>query len=502
MNEKVSSDNTSDISLNVPEQALSSPALLFLYYRIEGTLGIKAGYEALVNLNEHIEKSCGASFIEKPSSFEHFLSSREKIYDISKFLTVNETYFFREETHFEILASLLPELAKLKRPLRICSAAVSIGCEAYSIAMLLDYHAKNRKDFDFEIDAFDVDGEAIEKAKNARYAANTLRGDGSAFKYILDLYLVPENGEYTVTQNIRKKVNFFPHNIMNSLNKHYDVIFFRNALIYFSPKNRTIVLNNISQSLYNNGFLFLGVSETSSVSHPLLWGQHSNNAFYFQKTLIPETPIPVSYEKAEHRQSASPSTSAKVSHNTSMEKKAQKSEKALQPKREELHITGGEIAAILETEEGKPNAEKTLASLAEKNAVHGGELAACAAYLLNNQDFSSADIVLSRLEEYSTGACARFLRGEYFFLNSSEKEAENFYNEAAAKDKEFWPAFYRIATLSAEGNSTRHEYKIKKAIESIELGKKHKYECFMGGFSPDYFLNILEKKLAKTRGML
>jgi len=99
------------------------------------------------------------------------------------------------------------------------------------------------------------------------------------------------------------------------------------------------------------------------------------------------------------------------------------------------------------------------------------------------------------------------LRGEYYFLQSNDKEAVRYFEEAIAKDKLFWPAFYRIANLAAEGNRARYEYKIKKAIESIELsqsletGKAHKYECFIGGFSPDYFLRILEKKLTERKLM-
>jgi chemotaxis protein methyltransferase CheR len=478
-------------TVEVPAEALSSPALLFLYYRIEQILGIRAAGEALKKVNEHIEKKCGASFVENPSGFNNLLSTREQIYEISKFLTVNETYFFREGVHFKLLAQFLPELAKLDRPIQICSAASSIGCEAYSIAMLLDYHAKNGAGFDFEIDAFDINAEAVETAKNALYPENSLRTDGSAWKYIMDSYLVRENGKYAVTQNIRGKVRFFTHNIMNSLDRHYDVIFFRNALIYFSAQNRLTVLNNLAESLFNNGFLFLGISETSSADHPLLKGLHSSDAFYFQKTSNT-----VNYELPDYKKDA-PHAPAKVAHNWRNEKKERGGEKTFQPSREELQITSGEIAAILETEEGMPNAKKVIAALDTEN-VSGEELAACVLYFLNIQDFNSAGLVLSRLEERSTGSFARFLRGEYFFLAGSVKEAEQFYNEAAARNRLFWPAFYRIAALSAEGNRTRYEYKIKKAIESLEMGRELKYECFMGGFSPDYFIKILEKKLTKT----
>jgi chemotaxis protein methyltransferase CheR len=128
--------------------------------------------------------------------------------------------------------------------------------------------------------------------------------------------------------------------------------------------------------------------------------------------------------------------------------------------------------------------------------VNGSEVAACIIYFLAVQDFNSADTALCYLEKFNSCAYASFLRGECLFLQETYAEAEKYFQEAAVKNKIFWPAFYRIASLSAEGNRTRYEYKINKAIASIELGKDKNYECFMGGFSPDYFRRILEKKLS------
>jgi len=486
----------SDIQSEVPSEALSNPALLFLYYRVERALGIKAGSEALVNLNEHIEKSCGDTFINNPAVFERFLSSRESIYDISKFLTVNETYFFREEVHFEILSFLLPVLAKLNRPIRICCAAVSIGCEAYSIAMLFDYYIKKGLDIDFSIDAFDINSNAVETAKNARYTANAFRTDGSSWKHILDLYIVQDKGEYVVSNNIRGGVNFFTHNIMRGLDKQYDIIFFRNSLIYFSSKSRLSVLNNISDALLNYGYLFLGTSETSSINHPLLCNRFSCGAFYFQKTSV---------IKLQEQPDIKPKENTpEVSHNKREEIKL----KPLPAKREEIPISCAEVSEILKTDEGKKNAQNVIACLTDGtgSSLSGSGLAACALYCLHAQDYMMAGRVISFLEKNNGCEFTLFLKGELLFLQGSHGEAEKNYQEAAAKNKFFWPAFYRIAILAAEGNRTRYEYKIKKAIESIELSgqendKERNYECFLGGFSSDYFIRILEKKFITERGV-
>ncbi|MCL2761887.1 MAG: hypothetical protein FWD36_01590 [Treponema sp.] len=455
----------------IPAEIIASPVLIFLYHRIEQILGIKATGESLVKLNEYLERNSEYSFVENPAAYTHALNSREHVFEISKFFTVNETYFFREESHFDVLARhFLPQLVKLNRPIQICSAATSIGCEAYSIAMLLDYHAKNGCRFDFEIDAFDINVDAIKMAKDGRYTANTLRADGASWKYILDSYLVSNGAEYIVSPDIRRKVHFYPHNIMRGLDKQYDVIFFRNALIYFSYKNRRVIINDIAESLADNGVLFLGISETSSVSHPSLVSHHLSDVFFFQKMLDGEK------QRGESVRMEIP----------------QPVKKTEPQKRMDLPIHCGEVTAILETEEGQPNAKKILETLTQGKNPAGSELAAAVMYFLGIQDFNSADMVLSYLEQYNSGAVTLFLRGEYYLLRGETKNAEQCFVSAAGKDRAFWPAFYRIASLAAEGNTTRYKYKIKKAIESIELSQD--YECFMGGFSPDYFKRVLTKE--------
>ncbi|WP_461255046.1 CheR family methyltransferase [Treponema sp. R80B11-R83G3] len=490
----------SDNAVEVPPEILCDPALLFLYYRIEQILGIRAGSESLIKLNEYLENNCGSSFIKNPAAYEYLLTSREQIFSISKFLTVNETYFFREGAHFDLLAGVLPELAELGRPLQICSAAVSIGCEAYSIAMLLDYHIKNGLNFDFTIDAFDVSVDAIETAKNARYTSNALRSDGSSWKHILDSYLIHDNNEFIVSQNIRRKVRFFPHNIMRGLEKQYDIIFFRNSLIYFSNKNRIFVINNLAESLFSNGLLFMGISETSAVRHPLLTNKNSSDVFYFQKT-----GTPFIYDQLGTYNNLTEPYASNNYQNKKQDKPAvEKHTRHIQPRREEISVSCAEITEILKTEDGKPNAEKTLNALTNEyfSALSGGALAASAIYFLNTQDLENADTIISYLEKNNSGAFTKFLRGEHYFHRNILQEAEKFYVESSVKDKYFWPAFYRIAVIASEGNPTRYEYKIKKTIESIELlqnlepNGERNYECFMGGFSPDYFLRILEKKLS------
>jgi chemotaxis protein methyltransferase CheR len=506
----------------------SSPALLFLSRRTEDILGIKAAPDALCKLREYLEERGAAADF---TAYGKLLASPEEREGITRILTINETYFFREPAHFKLLmCRLLPEFAKFRQPVRICSAATSSGCEAYSIAMLMDFYGKGKglffpetgpakSGFSYQIDAFDVNPHVIEIARNGRYTANTLREDGAEWHFIMDMYLKRGKEEHEIIPSLRDKVRFFTHNIMDGINGSYDIIFFRNALIYFSQENRRKILDHLANALSEGGILIPGISETSSVEHPLLESRHTQDAFYFLKKKkappVPKTAdkapeLPAATEmpparKDEPAESAAPlKTAAQAGH----AKKTPDAKKREAPAKSDApagHAAAPPdtraIAALLETGEGRPNAQKTAELLrgagAAAQTAAESELIAAAITFLGAEEFEDADMAVSSLEENGNSAAASFLRGEYYYMAGDAAAAEEKYQEASLKDKAFWPAFYRICSLAANGNRTRYEYKIKKTLESMEAGKNRRYESFIGGFSPDYYRRILERRLSE-----
>jgi len=207
----------------------------------------------------------------------------------AKFLTVNETYFFREPVHFSLLMELLPSFENSE--LRICSAATAAGCEAYSIAMLIEtYNKSTEKPLHYQIDAFDINEQAIEMAREGIYNSRTLRDDGNCFRYMTIPYLKESNNKYYIDDSFKKNINFFVHNLMDKLYvEKYDIIFFRNAFIYFYPHKREQVLSNLSFILKEGGILILGVSETAGVNHAHFIQKHQklppsyDDVFYYFK---------------------------------------------------------------------------------------------------------------------------------------------------------------------------------------------------------------------------
>jgi chemotaxis protein methyltransferase CheR len=239
--------------------------------------GIKADPDDAEKLRVYIRNTYGA---ENPEILEKVFSSGEA----AGFLTVNETYFFREPAHFSFLMDILPSFAETG--IRICSAAVATGCEAYSIAMLIEAYNKSvARPLFYHIDAFDINPKVIETARRGVYSERTLREDGSCFRYLAAPYLKKTENGYQTDDSLKRNIRFFVHNLMDELPpKAYDLIFFRNAFIYFLPENRKRILSNLSGALEAGGTLIMGVSETAGAHHADLDGKNQSDVFYFQKT--------------------------------------------------------------------------------------------------------------------------------------------------------------------------------------------------------------------------
>ncbi|WP_010256739.1 CheR family methyltransferase [Treponema primitia] len=516
----------------------------------EKALGIKAADDALLQLKGYLEKNSNPDIFNFPGALERLLSSPEERFNIARFLTINETYFFREEPHFDLLLKkILPRFARRKKPFRVCSAATSMGCEAYSLAMLMDYYSRTVEKLDFQIEAFDVSRDMIEIAKQGRYSVNAFRHDGNRWRYILDRYLTKEGETYIVSSSLKERIHFFPHNIMDGIEPlAFDLILFRNALIYFSPEGRRRILDFLVKALTEEGVLLFGISEIPSVNHPFLQNKQSPDAFYFQKisalsepaeeilSEIPWEPRQASDRRATERRifnlarspgaverRAQSSDRRTLDSDRRYARNLQRSSPRSEPIREpHLSQSGTPHSAVVSPpkkvssriahskaakniasllEQGEATAEQVLRAIkarTDKPADPGeDELIAAVICFLSLEDFAGAEAVLAFAEEKQVSAFTKFLRGEYNYLSNKHSEAETFYKEASALDGAFWPAFYRASLLAAEGNRTLYEVKIKKALESVELGKDLSYECFIGGFSPDYYRRILEKRLSK-----
>ncbi|OYD25874.1 CheR family methyltransferase [Oceanimonas baumannii] len=181
-------------------------------------------------------------------------------------MTTNETLWFRDNYPFTQLSErLFPELAKPGKSLRVWSAACSSGQEPYSIAMTAQEYMSRRPGAlpGLQIIATDISATMLEQCKQGIYDSLSL-ARGLSPERRSRFFTALDNGRMQLQPAIRNMVSFRSYNLLDSyasLGK-FDIIFCRNVLIYFSPENKSKILNQFAGALNPGGYLLLGASES------------------------------------------------------------------------------------------------------------------------------------------------------------------------------------------------------------------------------------------------
>jgi len=186
-------------------------------------------------------------------------------------ITTNKTDFFREPRHFtHLVETALPSLhrGRLEHPLRVWSAAGSIGAEAYTIAMVLDDYARSVRGFTYDVVATDICTEVLDQAHQAVYPLSMLDMVPEKFRQRYFLRSIEgANPTVRVRPEIRSAVRFGRLNLMDSLypfDHPMDIVFCRNILIYFDRPTQEDVLRKICLHLRPGGYLYIGHGESAT----------------------------------------------------------------------------------------------------------------------------------------------------------------------------------------------------------------------------------------------
>ena len=181
-------------------------------------------------------------------------------------LTTNETYFFRETKHFELLREAALAAAPRGQPFRVWSAASSTGEEAYSMAMVLaDCLGNDPREAPWEIMGSDISTRVLERARVGHYPLERTRHIPPAYlKRFCLKGMGPQAGTLLVERSLRSRVSFTQINLNTTLPRlaPFDVIFLRNVMIYFNGDTKREVVARILATLKPGGFFCVGHSET------------------------------------------------------------------------------------------------------------------------------------------------------------------------------------------------------------------------------------------------
>jgi chemotaxis protein methyltransferase CheR len=169
------------------------------------------------------------SFRKLFEALQHDRALRQDLIDL---VTVNETYFYREESQLDLAVNFALSIPNVK----ILCAPCASGEEVYSLSMMLQ--ERRREPREFSITGIDINSEAIEKAQKGLFSERSLHKLDQRLK---EKFFTQEDRFYRAKREYFSsisftKVNIFEHDFL-SLGK-FDIIFSRNMLIYFDDDFR------------------------------------------------------------------------------------------------------------------------------------------------------------------------------------------------------------------------------------------------------------------------
>jgi chemotaxis protein methyltransferase CheR len=213
------------------------------------------------------------------TEIEHFINA----------ITVNETYFYREDHQLTCLTGdLLAERIRHKKPggsIRIWSVPCSTGEEPYSIAIWLLENWPLVDDYDIEILGSDIDTQVLAHAQSGIFGKRALM---RLSPYLVGKYFSPHGeDQWKILDELRDSVRFSSVNLVepNDTRRHgrFDVIFCRNVLIYFDDASRRVAAENLYENLLPDGFICLGHTESMSRISPLFEVRRFSDAIVYQR---------------------------------------------------------------------------------------------------------------------------------------------------------------------------------------------------------------------------
>ncbi len=206
-------------------------------------------------------------------------------------ITTRETYFFRDNSPFELLRyKIFPEMINKKRraatgmrpAMRIWSAACSTGQEVYSAAIILRELIPNIEAWDIRILGTDISDAAIQKASYAKYSR--LEVERGLPPQLLSRWFVAEGDLYKVRDDVRFMAAFQKGNLLESFNHlgKFDLIFARNVAIYFTHQDKIRLFERIADQLNPGGVLIVGASESLTLYTQRFSMKQAHNSVYYE----------------------------------------------------------------------------------------------------------------------------------------------------------------------------------------------------------------------------
>jgi chemotaxis protein methyltransferase CheR len=231
----------------------------------------------------------------------HDPMAKIELHNLPLHLMNTESYFLREFAQLEVFMGLFKKKMQERdfganRPFTILSAGCSVGEEPYSISMMLKKNPETLNGSDVRIIGLDVNVRALVRAKRGIYSRDAFRGRHSrkieGFFRKTTLKCCEKPGEcLRLKTDIVKSVSFQHGNIVQPSTlkdlRNLDFIFCRNVLMYMTSKAIDRIAMNLWEALSDDGYLFVGQSESLRKQHSLFTPISISDVTVYRKNRVP-----------------------------------------------------------------------------------------------------------------------------------------------------------------------------------------------------------------------
>ena len=257
---------------------------------IEDQTGVVIPESNINAVKRFLKDKIGTDNLTVKEYLSNISEDQHEFHKLIKVVTINETYFFREERYYKVLNDLIfPELkSESIAPPVVWSGAASTGEEAISLSLLINKFWNTTNHAYAPVIASDIDIHSMKKLEENLYTKNSVRDDGKIFHDLLMSNSSYKDDKLILNKNIidsisTHKLNLITDDFATLFTKRPKVIFLCNVLIYMEPEIRNRIIDKAVDILDNGGYLFVSSSNTATVEHNELELICEHRSFYFKK---------------------------------------------------------------------------------------------------------------------------------------------------------------------------------------------------------------------------
>jgi chemotaxis protein methyltransferase CheR len=237
-------------------------------------------------------------------------------------LTIGETYFFRDEAQFSAIRNTaLPDILARNassKQLRIWCAGCATGAEPYSLAIMLARELSHWiAGWQVAIEATDLNRDYLAAAAEGKFREWAFRSTSDEVRREC---FSKEGLLWTIRPRFREWISFHYMNLAESEfltpwpeRTRFDLILCRNVMIYFSSDVNRRLIGQLCNSLGTGGWLVVGAAEHGLDGYQALRTWDVNKARIYQKVAPPLAPLELAAEAPAALQPLSrPSSNVRV----------------------------------------------------------------------------------------------------------------------------------------------------------------------------------------------